>query len=239
MRLLRVAAAGLALAVPLACNRSQDASGEPPPEGLPWLGHVFDVQLRVAGETCEGRGAPWALRQTTATLDQSGRTVTLTFADETDTAVRPVVLHGCVVGAADTGIELRLTGTTRSAVTQGQTSCTVRMAFPAALGEEIDHAEAAADLSGEATTNLGSSEDAWIAAGCPNADEDADKAFAHVVWRVCEDGALRGDFDAQLAFTGYACHAGTPCTLRLGAEAAVAEPHPDAPVGALLGGVCD
>lgn len=238
MRSLQVAAV-LALAVPLACNRSQNAAGEPPPDGLPWLGHAFDVRLRVASEACEGRGAPWAVRQSEATLDQSGRTVELTFADGTDAAVRSVVLRGCVVGAADTGFELRLTGTTRSAVTQGQTSCTVRMTFPSALGEEIDHAEAAADLTGEATTNLGSSEDAWIAAGCPDADEDAEKAFAHVVWRVCEDGALRGDFDAQLSWTGYACHAGTPCTLGFEAEAAVVEPHPDAPEGALLGGVCD
>ncbi len=239
--LLGIALVGIALVgvASLGCNGSGETTGEPPPAGLPWLGQRFDLRTRVAAQLCGGSDAPRAITFATARLDQSGDDVTLTLSDETDDVVRDVVLHGCVVGDAATGFEVRVTGTSRSAVTQGQSTCAVRMAFPAALGEEIDRAEAAADLAGEAATTQGTSEDAWVEAGCPSEAEDPARAHSHVVWRVCPDGTLTARFDAQLAFTGYACHAGMPCVLGLEAEASVLAPHPDAPEDAILGGPCD
>ena len=221
------------------CRPPGEAVREPPPEGLPWLGRSFDLQTRVSAQVCGGDDAPWAITYGSLGLDQSGDDVTLTLGDSTDDAVRDIVLRGCVVGDAATGFEVRVTGTSRSTTTQGQSTCAVRLAFPAALGEEIDRSEAAADLSGDATTNLGTSEDAWIEAGCPSAAQDAGHSHSYTAWRVCSDGSLRARFDAQLAYTGQACHRGTPCVLGLATEATVVESHPDARSGALLGGPCE
>lgn len=234
----RLAAAGWVGALG-ACASPQSDERLPPTEGLPYLGHRFEVQTAVAAQACASRGAPWAVQFSELVLDQSADRVTVTFSASGDDAVRDVVLHGCVVGSVEAGFDLRLTGSARSGVTQGSSTCQVRLSLPADLGEEIDRAEAEADLSGASTTSLGTDEEAWIAAGCPAEGADgAAAAFPYATLQVCEDGSLVGQVDGQLAWTGYACHALTPCTLVLGVEAALTESHPEAVGTEVLGGPC-
>ncbi len=226
-----------ALAAAAGCNGAADAALEPPPAGLPWVGAAYDVRIGVAATTCGATGLPWSSTFSTATVEQSGVRIRLTIRAGGDDAIRDVVLDGCVVESAPGVYALRLSGTTRAAALQGEAACAVRLSLPGGLGRSIDAAEAAAELDGVAATTLGTTEDAWQAAGCPAAVGTADDYPAFDL-PLCADGGLRGTVEAQLAWAGAACHAGEPCTLRLAFDGVLAAPHPDEPPDALRGGEC-
>lgn len=220
----------------LACGSGEATTGSPPPEGFPWLAQSFSLRSEVAAIDCAATRAPWAPGFATLDLLQEGTRVTATLEASDDTA-RAVTLEGCLVDAGEGRFALRLSGSTRSTATAGESGCTTRLALPASLGVAVDRAEAAARAAGESGTSLEAEESAWLAAGCPAPDDTT--AYPHFELAVCDTGELRGAVDTQLAWSGAACHEGAPCTLGLALEAFVATPHPGAPADALLGGPCD
>jgi hypothetical protein len=227
-----------AVALLAGCTGVGETPREPPPPGLPWVGAAFDVRIGVTAVTCDATSLPWSSTFSTGTVTQSGDRVTLTFEHPNDPEVRDVVLDGCVVATGPGAFALRLSGSARAAALQGEATCAVRLSLPAALGRVVDAAEAAAALDGAAASPAGTTESAWLAAGCPAATGSADDYPAFDL-PLCADGALRGTVEAELAWSGAACHEGAPCTVTLAFDGVLAAPHPDEPAGALRGGACE
>lgn len=220
---------------PVGCTSGGTAPVSPPPAGLPYLPQELDVSLHAVGDTCDGLGQGLVVARSTGVLTQDDAEVHLTLSLSSDTTVRPLALRGCVLGDEASGFRLRLEGSAHAATTTGASTCTARMALPYDLGVEIDVAAAEAARTGVAASSLGTAEDAWVAAGCPDADAAAGFPFFEVA--VCSDGHLEGELDAQVAFSGAICHADAPCRVRLRLAGAVSVPA-NAPEGALLGGPC-
>jgi hypothetical protein len=226
----------LACGALLSCGSGEATTGSPPPEGFPWLARSFSLRTEIAVVDCPATRAPWAPGFAVLMLVQEGTRVTATL-EAADETARAIALEGCLVDAGEGRFALRLSGSTRSTATAGESGCSARLALPVSLGVAVDRVEAAARAAGESGTSLEAEESAWLAAGCPAPDDST--AYPHFELAVCDTGELSGTVDAQLAWSGAACHEGAPCTLGLAIEAFVATPHPGPPAGALLGGPCD
>ena len=218
----------------VACRGSGEDLLSPPPAGVPWLARKLAFTSEILGGTCLTQGSDFILTGPVGTLEQDGRRVTLSFSPEDpDSTARPLTVRGCVVGDATSGFQLRLSGLNRSGVSQGAAPCFVRLALPEALGAAVDVDESQARASGAAASAHGTDEGAWLAHGCKGDEVD------YFELCVCENGTLRGETEAQLAWFGAACHAGPPCTLSLRFRGVKTEDHPDLPPGALLGVPCE